>query len=110
MDREGRPKLLSDLNLAQTFDCGLLANRSFIIKEKDALIPGAGQDGVVDKTGYLSETLSKIHLANSVKTSCIAAHADPDGHCLGIPYMIFLLYRIAVRTFSYNLYIIIKRK
>jgi len=91
MDREGRPKLLSDLNLAQTFDCGLLANRSFIIKEKDALIPGAGQDGVVDKTGYLSETLSKIHLANSVKTSCIAAHADPDGHCLGIPYMIFLL-------------------
>lgn len=86
MDRDGRPKLLLDMNLGSTFDCGLLSNRSFVIKEKDALIPGSGQDGGVYQTGYLSETLSKINQANSVKTACIAAHADPDGHCLGIVY------------------------
>ena len=83
MDSESRPKLLSDMNMGSTFDCSRLSNRSFVIKEKDALIPGSGQDGVVYQTGYLKETLSEIHRANNVKTACIAAHADPDGHCLG---------------------------
>ena len=82
MDSEGKPRLLVDLNKGHTFDCGLLANRSFVIAEKDSLVPGAGQDRVVYQTGYLAETLAKIHAANSVQIAAIAAHADPDGHCL----------------------------
>ena len=71
------------MNFGETFDCSLLSNRSFKMKENDVLVPGAGKDKGVYQTGYLTDTLNRIDQANNVKISCIAAHADPDGHCLG---------------------------
>ena len=70
------------VNRSAHFNCGALSNKSFVMAESDHKTPGAGQDLVVAQTGYLNETLSSIDAANGVKMACIAAHADPDGHCL----------------------------
>ncbi|CAG5091723.1 Oidioi.mRNA.OKI2018_I69.PAR.g13214.t1.cds [Oikopleura dioica] len=82
MDRDGAPKLLREMNMGDTFDCALLANRHFRIRDKQKAIPGSGKDKTVYQTGYLDDTLTVVAEANRVPEALIAAHADPDGHCL----------------------------
>ena len=82
MDKEtGKPKLLSEMNMAASFDCGILSNKIFKISAKDIHKPGVGAD-IKELTGYLSGTLLKIDEATNRPKSCVPGHADPDGHCL----------------------------
>ncbi|CBY11973.1 unnamed protein product [Oikopleura dioica] len=82
MDRDGSPKLLQEMNLGEKFDCGLLANRHFRIKDKQKSVSGSGKDKTVYQSGYLDDTLAIVAEANRLPEALIAAHADPDGHCL----------------------------
>ena len=82
MDKEsGQPRLLYDMNLGATFDCGQLGNKVFRICRRDLLQPGVGEPNELN--GYLAGTLIKIDEASNQVKSAIPGHADPDGHCLG---------------------------
>jgi len=78
----GKPKLLSDMNMAASFDCGRLSNKVFQISQGDIKQPGVGMDESTELSGYLQGTLLKIDEASNQSKSCIPGHADPDGHCL----------------------------
>ena len=71
MDKDtGKPMLLSDMNMAASFDCGILSNKIFRLNAKDIHRPGVGAD-ISELTGYLSGTLLKIDEASNRPKSCV---------------------------------------
>ena len=80
MDRHtGRAKLLSDMGQGDTFDCGILGDRVFLIEPEHIEVVGYGRE----RTGsmnYLRETLTAIN--GDGDEQLLPIHADGDGHCL----------------------------
>lgn len=82
MDRNThKAKPLSELTNKDTFDCGVLSDRSFLLNPEHLDVLGYGRD----QTGsliYLAETLKDIEEANGGSEVLVPIHADADGHCL----------------------------
>ena len=79
-NKTGEAKLLTDLGRPPKFDCGVLADRVFLIEPDHMEITGYGRD----KTGniYLKNTLTAIQSYNGNEERLLPVHADGDGHCL----------------------------
>ena len=76
----GKAKLLSEMGQNKTFDCGILADRAFLIQPEHMEIDGFGRD----KKGsiYLKNTIEAIQSYNQKEERLLPVHADGDGHCL----------------------------
>ena len=82
MDKQsGKAKLLTEMGQRETFDCGILGDRAFLIDPKHIETIGYGRD----RTGsmnYLKQTLDAIKKSNDGEERLLPIHADGDGHCL----------------------------
>ena len=81
----GEAKLLKDMGQGETFDCGVLADRAFLIEPEHVDTVGYGRE----RTGsmkYLQQTLDAIRKAGDQsgngEETILPIHADGDGHCL----------------------------
>ncbi|GAB6028966.1 Deubiquitinating protein VCIP135 [Chamberlinius hualienensis] len=79
--KTGNAKLLTELNQGETFDCGLLGDRSFRIDPEHVEVVGYGRD-ISGSCTYLADTLATIMVYNDNEERLIPVHADGDGHCL----------------------------
>nr|CAB3267604.1 deubiquitinating protein VCIP135-like [Phallusia mammillata] len=82
MDKEGRPRLLTDLGHSEIINCGkLIGNRTFQISSHHTNINGYGKDqsGSLKYLEGFLDILKEHHKGEEV---LIPLHADGDGHCL----------------------------
>ena len=93
MEREtGAPRLLVNMNLGATFDCGQLSNKIFRISRRDASQPGVG-DVAQERDGYLAGTLRKIDQASNQDRSAIQ----------GMALLVMVLLQLFDRSVFYSL-------
>ncbi len=81
MDKQGKAQLLKDMGRGDTFDCGKLGDRAFLLEPENIEVSGYGRD----RTGsmhYLKHTLEAIKICNGGEERLLPIHADGDGHCL----------------------------
>ena len=82
MDKKtGEARLLRDMGQGEEFDCGLLADRAFMIEPEHINVTGYGRDST-GSMKYLRQTLEAIQKSNDNEERLLPIHADGDGHCL----------------------------
>ena len=82
MDKQsGKARLLSEMGQRETFDCGVLGDRAFLIEPDQMEVSGYGRDHT-GSVSYLRETLDAIRKSNDDEDCILPIHADGDGHCL----------------------------